>query len=47
MVEDGLIMCPCHGSEFSIEDGSPVAGPAQSPLASKTVTVEGDKISVT
>ena len=45
-VEDGLIMCPCHGSRFSIEDGSRKAGPAQAALASKKVTVEGDQISV-
>jgi len=45
-VEDGLIMCPCHGSRFSIEDGSRKAGPAQAALASKKVTVAGDQISV-
>jgi nitrite reductase/ring-hydroxylating ferredoxin subunit len=46
-VEDGEIVCPCHGSHFSIEDGSPVAGPAQKPLEAKTATVQGDQISVT
>ena len=45
-VEGGEIICPCHSSHFSIKDGSPVSGPAQSPLASKNVTVEGDQISV-
>jgi Rieske Fe-S protein len=45
-VEDGQIVCPCHGSHFSIEDGSPVSGPAKSPLAAKKVTVKGDQISV-
>lgn len=45
-IENGEIVCPCHGSHFSIKDGSPVAGPAPSPLASKKVTVEGDQISV-
>jgi nitrite reductase/ring-hydroxylating ferredoxin subunit len=45
-VEGGLIMCPCHGSKFSIEDGSRKAGPAQAALASKKVTVEGDRISI-
>ena len=45
-VTGGSIVCPCHGSKFSIEDGSPQAGPAQSALASKKVTVEGDQISV-
>jgi len=45
-VEGGLIMCPCHGSKFSIEDGSRKAGPAQAALASKKVTVEGDQVSI-
>lgn len=45
-VEGGQIICPCHGSHFSIKDGSPVAGPAQKPLAAKTVTVKGSEISV-
>jgi Rieske Fe-S protein len=45
-VEGGQIVCPCHGSHFSIKDGSPVSGPAQSALASKKVSVEGGQISV-
>ena len=45
-VEGGQIVCPCHGSRFSIEDGSPTSGPAQKALASKSVSVEGDRISV-
>jgi Rieske Fe-S protein len=31
-VQNGLIICPCHGSEFSIKDGSVVRGPAGTPL---------------
>jgi len=38
------INCDCHGSQFSIEDGSVVGGPAPEPLAPKNVTVEGGKI---
>jgi nitrite reductase/ring-hydroxylating ferredoxin subunit len=45
-VEGGQIVCPCHGSHFSIEDGSPTSGPAQKALASKTVSVEGGQVSV-
>ena len=45
-VEGGQIVCPCHGSHFSIEDGSPTSGPAQRALASKTVSVKGDQVSV-
>jgi nitrite reductase/ring-hydroxylating ferredoxin subunit len=40
------INCKCHGSKFSITDGSVVNPPAPSPLAAKTVTVSGDEISV-
>lgn len=45
-VSDGTINCPCHGSMFSIEDGTVVEGPASSPLAKKQVTVKGTRITV-
>lgn len=31
-VVNGEIRCPCHGSRYSIEDGSVVGGPAPRPL---------------
>ena len=40
------INCNCHGSKFSITDGSVVNPPAQTPLAQKKVTVKGDTVSV-
>jgi len=43
-VSDGKIICPCHGSEFSIEDGSVVGGPAPSPLPKENLTVKGGEI---
>lgn len=46
-VDGGTINCPCHGSKFSIEDGSVTAGPAGQPLEARSVTVEGDSIKVT
>jgi nitrite reductase/ring-hydroxylating ferredoxin subunit len=51
-VADGTIQCPCHGSEFSIEDGSNVVGPSGSEagsvsaLATVDITVDGDSISL-
>jgi Rieske Fe-S protein len=43
-VSKGTINCPCHGSKFSIKDGSVVNGPAPSPLASIAIKVEGTSI---
>lgn len=43
-VEGGQIVCPFHNSHFSIADGSPVSGPAQSPLPAVNVKVEGGNI---
>ena len=42
---DGEIPCPCHGSRFSLEDGSPQSGPATAALAAVEITVDGDSIS--
>ncbi len=41
----GTIDCPCHGSQFSVKDGSVVSGPAPSPLpAAANVTVKNGKV---
>lgn len=45
-VEDGVIVCNCHNSTFSIEDGSVQGGPASSPLEEVSLAVEGDSISL-
>ncbi len=37
-VQDGVIICPCHGSRFSVATGAPEPGsPATRPLAAQTV----------
>jgi len=41
------INCPCHGSKYSITDGSVVNPPAPKPLPAKTIKVEGDNLVVT
>jgi Rieske Fe-S protein len=43
-VSNGIIQCPCHGSQYSITDGSVKHGPAPLPLAAKTVTVQGSEL---
>jgi len=45
-VSDGTINCPCHGSRFSIEDGSVEGGPAGAPLPEVQIAVEGDRITL-
>lgn len=40
------ILCPCHGSKFSITDGSPTAGPAPSSLEPMELVIDGDSISL-
>lgn len=45
-ITDGTINCPCHGSRFSLEDGSVVTGPATSPLEALAVSREGDDVVV-
>jgi Rieske Fe-S protein len=42
-VRDGVIHCNCHGSEYSIKDGSVTNPPAPKPLAeAKTKVFEGE-----
>jgi Rieske Fe-S protein len=41
------IDCNCHGSKFSITDGSVLGGPATKPLEKLTATVKAGEITVT
>jgi Rieske Fe-S protein len=43
-VSGGTINCPCHGSKFSLTNGSVVAGPAPSALAPVSIKVQGTSI---
>lgn len=49
-VSDGTINCPCHGSRFSVDDGSVVRAASgsnpeqQNPLPEVPITVDGDTI---
>ena len=43
-VEDEVIRCLCHGSEFDVVSGEPLSGPAKEPLEPFTVTIDGTDI---
>ncbi|MFD8305999.1 Rieske (2Fe-2S) protein [Streptomyces sp. NPDC059690] len=45
-IANGVIVCPCHGSQFSVEDGSVKKGPATKGLTAENVTVSGDSITL-
>ena len=42
--EGGIIICPCHGGEYSAETGEVIAGPPPSGLAPKKVLEAGGQI---
>jgi Rieske Fe-S protein len=43
-IKDGTIICPCHGSHYSIKDGSVTSGPAPKALTEIAVKVDGDEV---
>jgi Rieske Fe-S protein len=45
-VSEGTINCACHGSQYSIDDGSVVQGPATFPLDAEKISVSGGEISL-
>jgi nitrite reductase/ring-hydroxylating ferredoxin subunit len=40
------VTCACHGSQFDVTSGNVLRGPAQRPVRSRTVQVEGDALLV-
>ena len=45
-VSGGSIKCPCHGSQFSAENGSVRQGPATRPLPQYQVKVNGGQLTL-
>jgi nitrite reductase/ring-hydroxylating ferredoxin subunit len=45
-LKDDIISCTCHGSRFSVLDGSVKKGPAVEPLEAKQISVKGDSITL-
>ncbi len=46
-VAENQIVCPCHGSLFSAEDGAVVQGPSEQGLTAASIAVQGDSIVLT
>lgn len=46
VIEDYNIICPCHGSEFDLKTGEVLSLPADEPVASYAVKVEGEDVYV-
>jgi nitrite reductase/ring-hydroxylating ferredoxin subunit len=40
------VTCPCHGSRFDVTSGAVLRGPAQRPVRSRLVQVEGEDLLV-
>ena len=40
------VTCPCHGSQFDVTTGAVLRGPAQRPVRSRSVQVEGEDLFV-
>jgi Rieske Fe-S protein len=43
-IDAGVISCPCHGSQFSVKDGSVITGPATQGLTGKAVKAQGSNV---
>jgi nitrite reductase/ring-hydroxylating ferredoxin subunit len=45
-LEGSTVVCPCHGSEFDVESGEVLRGPAREPVESYEVRVEGGDLEI-
>lgn len=45
-LEGTTVTCPCHGSQFDVVSGAVLHGPAQRPVQSRRVQVEGEDLLV-
>src|SRR5215470_11774537 len=45
-LDNTTVTCPCHGSQFDVTSGAVLRGPAQKPVRSRSVQVEGDDLVV-
>ncbi len=40
------VTCPCHGSQFDVTTGEVLRGPAQQPVRSRLIQIEGENLLV-
>ena len=40
------VTCACHGSQFDVTSGEVLHGPAEDPVRSRAVTIDGDEVMV-
>ena len=45
-LEGTTVTCPCHGSQFDVTSGAVLHGPAQRPVRTRLVQVEGEDLLV-
>ena len=45
-LEGTTVTCPCHGSQFDVTSGAVIRGPAQRPVRSRSVQVEGEDLQI-
>ena len=43
-LEGTTVTCACHGSQFDVTTGAVLRGPAQRPVRSRAIQVEGDEL---
>ena len=46
MFEGTTVTCPCHGSQFDITTGTVRRPPADTPVSTCTVQIQGDSVQV-
>ncbi len=43
-LEGATVTCPCHGSQFDVTSGAVLRGPAERPVRSRPVQVDGEDL---
>ena len=45
-LEDSIVTCPCHGSQFDVTSGAVIRGPEREPVRSRSVKADGPDLLV-